>query len=133
VALRDGIAATVDLLTSRSNALRSVVLQLTAAANPDLHTKLSPAALFVEAIRNAQGRKVVRDDLDADALALQIYLSFNGALLRWAAGALTDDQFETAALHGLGVVLAASATTRHRPAALAALRSLGHGLGPAAR
>jgi AcrR family transcriptional regulator len=128
-ALREGMVATVDLLTSRSTAHRRVVLQLTAAANPDLHTKLSPSTLFAEAIRRAQDRNVLRGDLDADALALQIYLSFNGALLRWATGALTDERFETAVLHGLAVVLAASATARHRPATLAELRALGERLG----
>ena len=129
-ALREGITAAVSLLTSRSNAHRSVVLQLTAVANPDLHTKLSPATLFSDAIRKAQDTKVLRDDLDADVLALQVYLSFNGALLRWAAGALTDEHFEAAALHGLDIVVAASATTRHRPAMLDDLRARGKRLAP---
>jgi AcrR family transcriptional regulator len=127
-ALRDLAIGSVALLTSRSNAHRKVVLQLTAAANADLHTKLSPATLVAAEIRRAQDRNVLRDDLDPDALALQIYLSFNGALLRWAAGALTDQAFETAALHGLGIVLAASATTRSRPALLDELRRLGNTL-----
>jgi AcrR family transcriptional regulator len=128
VALRDRMTATVDLLASRSNAHRKVVLQLTAAATPDLHTRLSPSILFADAIRRAQDDRVIRDDLDADALGLQVYLSFNGALLRWAAGALTDEGLKTAVLHGLEVVLAASATTRHRPATLDALRALGERL-----
>jgi AcrR family transcriptional regulator len=128
-ALRELIAAAIDLLTSRTDAHRKVILHLTAAATPDLHTKLSPATAFTEALRRAQDDKVLRDDLSAEALAFQLYLSFNGALLRWAAGALTDERFKAAALHGLGVVLAASATTRGRPALLVDLRALGERLG----
>jgi AcrR family transcriptional regulator len=129
-ALREGVADTVDLLTSRSNAHRRVLLHLTAAATPDLHTQLSPATVCAEAIRRGQEQRVLRDDLDPDALAMQVYLSFNGALLRWAAGAFTDERFEAAALHGLGVVLAASATARHRTAMVDDLRSLAERLSP---
>jgi AcrR family transcriptional regulator len=129
-ALREGMVDTVELLTSRSTAHRRVVLQLTAAATPGLHTHLSPATVFAEAIRRGQDQRVLRDDLDPDALAMQIYLSFNGALLRWAAGAFTDERFEAAALHGLAVVLAASATARHRTAMVDALRPLAERLSP---
>lgn len=123
--LKQVIALSVDALVTRPVAYRQVVLQLTAAAGAELHTKLSPGTLAAAALRHAQETGAVRDDLDADALAAQLYLSYNGALLRWAAGALSDAGFKAAALHGVATVLAASATTRRRAAALDELRALG--------
>lgn len=129
-ALRAVIAGSVEVLTARPTAYRRVVLELTAAASAAMHTKLSPAVPAAAAIRHAQAKGMVRDDLDPDALAAQVYLSYNGALLRWAAGALTDAGFRAAALHGLVTVLAASATSRSRSSMLAELRQLGAELRP---
>ena len=123
--LRDLISGSVEALTTRPTAYRRVVLQLTAAANGDLHTKLSPARAGSEEFRRAQAAGLVRHDLEPDALALQVYLSYNGALLRWAAGALTDISFKAAALHGLAVVLAASATPQTRASFDDDLQTLG--------
>jgi AcrR family transcriptional regulator len=123
--LKQLIALSVDALTKRPVAYRRVVLQLTAAASPDLHTKLSPAALAAGALQHAQRKGTVRADLDPQALAGQLYLSYNGALLRWAAGALSDSGFKAAALHGVATILAASATSRARARALDELRELG--------
>jgi AcrR family transcriptional regulator len=128
--LRLFIELSVDVLVTRPTAYRRIVLQLTAVASADLHTQLSPGTLAATAFRHAQQSGAVRTDLDADALATQLYLSFNGALLRWAAGALTNDDFKTAALHGLATVLAAAATSKARSRALADLRELGGALGP---
>jgi hypothetical protein len=75
-------------------------------------------------LQRAQDAGVMRAGVNSEALALQSYLSYNGALLRWAAGALGDAAFRAAALHGLAVVLAASATSRAQPALLAELRAL---------
>lgn len=124
-ALGELIENAVEVLTSRPAAFRQIVLQLTAAANADLHTKLSPSTAAATGIRRAQEAGNLRGDLNPDALAAQVYLSFNGALLRWAAGVLSDSSFRAAALHGLTVVLVASATTASRRALLSDLRQLG--------
>lgn len=123
--LKQLIALSVDVLARRPVAYRRVVLQLTAAASADMHTKLSPATLAAVAFQHAQQKGAVRADLDPQALAGQLYLSYNGALLRWAAGALSDSGFKAAALHGVATVLAASATSRARARALDDLRELG--------
>ena len=116
----------VAVLTRRPQAYRRVVLQLSAmAGGGTLHTKLSPATAAAGELRRAQQAGLLRSDLDADALAAQVYLSFNGALLRWAAGALTDAGLRAAALHGLTVVLVAAGTASRRRASLAELRALG--------
>jgi AcrR family transcriptional regulator len=122
--LRHVVELGVRLLTSRPAASRQIVLQLTAAANPEMHTRLSPATAFAAGIRRAQAAGHLRDDFDADALALQMYLSFNGALLRWAAGVLSDAAFRAAALHGVIVVLAVAATPGRRSALLRDLQVL---------
>jgi AcrR family transcriptional regulator len=122
--IRSLIVASVAALTTRPVAYRRVFRQLAAAANPDLHTRLSPATAMAGELQRAQDAGVIRAGVNIEALALQSYLSYNGALLRWAAGALGDAAFRAAALHGLVVVLAASATNRVQPALLAELRTL---------
>jgi AcrR family transcriptional regulator len=123
--LKAMIVSSVEALARRPVAYRRVVLQVTAAASADLHTKLNPASLAVSAFQHAQRMGSVRRDLDAHALAGQLYLSYNGALLRWAAGALSDSGFKTAALHAVATALAASATSGSRARALDELRTLG--------
>ena len=120
----------VAVLTARPVAYRKVVLELTATANPALHTRLSAATAIEVEFRRAQERSLLRGDLSPRALADQAYLSFNGALLRWAAGALTDTAFRAAALHGLMTVLAASATPKTRRLFVDDLRALGAELVP---
>jgi AcrR family transcriptional regulator len=117
----------VAVLVARPVAHRRVVLELTAAASGDLHTRLSPATAFEIGYRRAQAANLLLDDLDPRALAMQAYLSFNGALLRWAAGALADDEFRRASLHGLATVAAAAATPRARRRLLDDLRACGEG------
>lgn len=123
--LRDILERSVDALTSRPTAYREIVRQLTASVSNDIHTKLSPAAAAGEVLRHAQQKGLVLADLNIDALAMQIYLSFNGALLRWAVGAFTDVAFKAAARQGLLIVLAASAAPRARGGYLDELRSVG--------
>lgn len=123
--LRHVIELSVDVLTTRPVGYRRVVLQLAAAANEAMHTKLSPATLAAAAFADAQQRGMVRPDLQVEALAAQLYLSYNGALLRWAAGALSEAGFKAAALHGLATILAASATPTARANAISELRRLG--------
>lgn len=124
-AMRALLTGAVEVLVARPAAYRRVVLELTAAASVVVHTKLSPSVLAAAAVRHAQAKGMVRNDLDPDALAAQVYLSFNGALLRWAVGALSDAGFRAAALHGLVTVLAAGATGRHRSRLLVEFRELG--------
>lgn len=126
--LRLLVDGSVTALTSRPVAYRRVFLQLAAVANPEMHTKLSPAAATAAELGRAQEAGLIRDDLDVEALALQSYLSFNGALLRWAAGVLSDRAFRAAALHGLATVFAASATDRARTSFLRELRDAGQHL-----
>jgi AcrR family transcriptional regulator len=124
-AMRSLTERAVAALVARPVAHRRVILELTAAAGAELHTRLSPATAFEVGLGQAQAAGVLLDDLDTGALAMQAYLAFNGALLRWAAGALTDAGFRTAALHGLATVLAAAAAPRHRRRLLDDLRTLG--------
>ncbi|HYD10470.1 MAG TPA: TetR/AcrR family transcriptional regulator [Acidimicrobiales bacterium] len=128
--LRHLIDRSVDALTSRPTAYRAIVRQLTASESTGVHTKLSPAAAAGELLRQAQQRNVVLPDLDADALAMQIYLSYNGALLRWSVGALSDTALRAAAHHGLLAVLAAAAAPRARTRLVDELRSVGARLAP---
>lgn len=123
--MRNLTERSVAVLTARPVAYRRVVLELTAVASADLHTRLSPATALEVEVRRAQADGLLLADLSPRALASQAYLSFNGALLRWAAGALTDTGLRTAALHGLTTVLAASATPRTRRRLLDDLRTLG--------
>ena len=127
--LGEVLDASVSALTSRPVAYRRVILQLAAVASPDTHTTLSPATATAVELRRAQAAGLIRGDLNVEALALQSYLSYNGALLRWAAGALSDRGFRAAVRHGLATVLAASATTRARSRFLDDLRKAGRQLG----
>ena len=124
-ALGQLIGRSVDVLVRRPHAYRQVVLQLCASATGHLHTRLNPSMAAAAAFERAQQLGVIRDDLDPRALGLQVYLSYNGALLRWAAGGLTDRAFRAAALHGLHTVVAAGATSHWRSAKLADLRAVG--------
>lgn len=123
--LRRVISASVDRLTERPDAYRKVVRQLCATGNDEMHTKLNPMTVAAAAFAEAQQNGDLGAGLDPSALGAQLYLSYNGALLRWAVGALDDTQFETAALHGLATVVAAGATDSARPAALADLEAIG--------
>ena len=105
--------------------MRKIVHQLTASVSNDIHTKLSPAAAAGEVLRDAREQGLVLADPNIDALAMQIYLSFNGALLRWAVDAFTDAAFKAAARQGLLIELAARAAPRARGGYLDELRSVG--------
>jgi AcrR family transcriptional regulator len=89
---------------------------------------MDPAQLQIAAMRDAQLRGVLRAEVDPAAVGRQIYLSFNGAMLAWAGGALSDGGFRVAARHGLASALAASAANRHRRRFLDELAALGEQL-----
>lgn len=86
---------------------------------------IDPAQLQISAMRDAQARGLLRDDVDPAAVGRQVYLSYNGALLAWAGNGLTDEGFRVAVRHGLMTALAACATDRHRRRFLDELRRLG--------
>lgn len=89
---------------------------------------MDPAQLQVAAMRDAQLRGVLRADVDPAAVGRQVYLSYNGAMLAWAGGALSDDGFRVAVRHGLVSALAAFAADRHRRRFLTELVELGEQL-----
>lgn len=86
---------------------------------------IDPAQLQIGAMRDAQAKGILRDDVDPAAVGRQIYLSYNGALLAWAGNGLSDEGFRVAVRHGLTTALAACATDRHRRRFLDELRRLG--------
>jgi len=86
---------------------------------------VDPAQLQIAAMRGAQHHGLLRADADPASIGRQIYLSYNGALLAWAGGLLTDDGFRLAALHGLWTALAANASDAYREECVARLGRLG--------
>jgi AcrR family transcriptional regulator len=84
-----------------------------------------PSEFQVAAMRHAQQLGIIRPDIDAAALARQIYLSYTGAMTLWSTGRLDDDGFSTAARHGLYTALAAAAVDGERERFLDQLRVLG--------
>jgi AcrR family transcriptional regulator len=89
---------------------------------------VDPSSFQVEAMRRAQALGIIRDDVDADGLGRQIFLSYVGAMMLWSAGRLDDAGFLVAAQHGLATALAAAATDAHREELLRQMRPLGAAL-----
>ena len=117
------IEHTVRAFVSNPNAYRQVVAvtQRAAAAHP---TPIEPASFQVVAMRQAQSMGIIRNDIDASGLALQIFLSYTGAAMQWSAGRLDDAGLLTAARHGLFTALAAAATDNHREEFIDRMRPL---------
>lgn len=86
---------------------------------------VDPAQLQIAAMRAAKERGILRDDVDPVAAGRQVYLSYNGALLAWARGRLTDEGLRLAAQHGLFGMLAALAHDDHRMGFVERLLALG--------
>jgi AcrR family transcriptional regulator len=107
---------------------RQIVGSLVDVAQSGSQMAFDPAMLQIAAMRDAQARGILRDDLDPVVLGRQIYLAYNGALFEWAAHKCTDAEFVAAARHGLATVLAAAATDEHRPLFLREMRELGNEL-----
>jgi AcrR family transcriptional regulator len=99
---------------AEGDAFRRVVNAASDVAAPRAPMRFDPAQLQIAAMRAAQERNLLRADVDPDALGRQVFWSYNGALMAWANGVLSDEAFVAAALHGLAVVLAAAAAPRHR-------------------
>jgi len=103
---------------------RRVVAALVLSTETEGHFDLDPAQLHVAALREAQRAGVIDARFAPEALGRQIYLSYLGALLTWAAGRLDDAGFTMMARHGLLTVLAATALPPRRDALLDELHLL---------
>jgi AcrR family transcriptional regulator len=85
-----------------------------------------PINLQIRAMRAAKELGMLSRAADADMTATQIYAAYNGALLLWSGGFLSDDAFLNHAKAGYWAILAALASGDHRRRALRELRDI-HG------
>ena len=115
----------VEAFVAEGQAFRQVLAALGDFAASKASMSFDPAQLQVAALRDAQVAGLVRSELDPAALGRQVYLTYTGAMLAWAAGGLRDDGFRAAARHGLLTVVTAAATDEHRQRCLDELRDLG--------
>ena len=109
-------------------AFRQIVRALNGLTSEGIDLAVDPAQFEIAAMRAAQKKGILRDDVNPVATGRQISLSYNGALFAWSAGLLTDDGFRVAVRHGLWSVLAGSATDNHRDGFLDQLRCAGEDL-----
>jgi AcrR family transcriptional regulator len=85
-----------------------------------------PIDLQIRAMRAAKELGMLSRAADADMTATQIYATYNGALVLWSGGFLSDDAFLKHAKAGYWAILAALASGDHRRRALRELRDI-HG------
>ncbi|MEU9161879.1 TetR/AcrR family transcriptional regulator [Streptomyces sp. NPDC048424] len=85
----------------------------------------SPLVQLRRAMAEARTCGLLRADVDTDALAAVVSTSCVGALHRWVAALIDDDEFLANALFALDVALAAAAADPHRDQLLAPLRARG--------
>jgi AcrR family transcriptional regulator len=83
-----------------------------------------PIHLMIGAMRRAKAAGQLDAAADADAAALQVYASYNGALFLWAGEAFTNEGFLNQARSGLWTVIAALGSAETRGRALETLASL---------
>ncbi len=93
------------------------------AAHVAPYIESQPIDLMIGAIRRAKAAGQLPLAIDADAAALQVYASYNGALFLWAGGGFTDQDFLNQARSGLWTLVAALGARPERQRALIALRS----------
>lgn len=117
-----------DAFIANGEAFRQIIGAVTGFTGADSRLRADPAQLQIAAMRAAQQRGLLRDDIDAAALGRQVYVSYNGALTAWARRRLTDDGLRCATRHGLWTALAAAASDTHRPEFLARMASTGRAL-----
>jgi AcrR family transcriptional regulator len=123
-----------DAVVSRSAALfcedaplwRPVVHELSGsyAARIVPFIESQPIHLMIGAMRRAKAAGQLAKAADADAAALQVYASYNGALFLWAGEAFGDEAFLNQARSGLWTVVAAQGSAGTRRRALDVLASL---------
>ncbi len=104
----------VAAFTRHSRAYRRIVAAGRTSDRAENEHSIDPSELQVAAMRDAQELGVIRGELDPAALGRQIYISWMGAMGHWATNRLDDEGVAVATRHGLLVVLAASASDRHR-------------------
>jgi AcrR family transcriptional regulator len=114
-----------DAFIADGVAFRQIIAALRGTAGTDSRLAVDPAQLQIAAMRAAQQRGLLRDDIDPAAVGRQIYLSYNGALFAWAARLLTDDGFRRAVQHGLWTALTAFASEDARAGFADRLRDIG--------
>ena len=101
------------------------------AARVAPYIESKPIDLMIGAMRRAKAAGQLGPRVDADAAALQVYASYNGALFLWAGGGFTDQDFLRQARSGLWTVVAALGSSAARRRALVELSSCqGQRLGP---
>ena len=106
-------------------AFRQIVRAVNGLASEGTTIAVDPGQFEIAAMRAAQEKGILRDDIDPAATGRQIALSYNGALFAWAGGLLTDDGFTAAVRHGLWSALAVSASVAYREEFLDQLRRAG--------
>ncbi len=101
------------------------------AARVAPYIESQPIDLMIAAMRRAKAAGQLARTADADATALQIYASYNGALFLWAGERFTDRDFLEQARSGLWIAIAALGSPGARRRALGELAaSGGEGLRP---
>ena len=120
----DAVDETAAAFVADSQAYRQIVRSLSDFAASGSRMAFDPAQIHVSAMRGAQELGILREDVDAEALGRQSYLTYVAALVAWASEGLSDRGFRVAARHGLLTVVAAAATDAHREQALDALRAV---------
>ena len=93
------------------------------AAHVAPYIESQPIDLMIGAMRRAKAAGQLAAAADADAAALQVYASYNGALFLWAGQGFTDEDFLNQARSGLWTVVAALGAPTARRRALTVLRS----------
>jgi AcrR family transcriptional regulator len=126
--------AFADAVVSRSAALfredaplwRRVVHEVSGSYGARIAPFLEsqPIHLMIGAMRRAQAAGQLAETARADAAALQVYGSYNGALFLWAGEAFGDEAFLNQARSGLWTVVAALGSAGTRRQALDVLASL---------
>jgi AcrR family transcriptional regulator len=106
-------------------AFRQIVRAVNGLTSEGLDLAVDPAQFEIAAMRAAQEKGILRDDVNPVATGRQISLSYNGALFAWSAELLTDDGFRAAVRHGLWSALAGSATANYSEGFLDQLRRAG--------
>ena len=125
---RRGLDQSVAAFVADSAAYRQIVRSLGDLAVSGTRLTFDPVDLHIRTMRRAQELGILRADLDPVALGRQSLLTYTAALMSWAAGNLSDDDFAVAAHHGMFTVLSAAASDAHREELHVTLAELGRAL-----
>jgi AcrR family transcriptional regulator len=119
------VTSIVDHFVARPALYRAIVKAVhePAAGARGLPIRRGLIALYEASIRDAIDRRLLRDDLDAHALARHVTLAVNGVIRRWAAGETNATGLRAEAEYALRVSLLAVAMPSTRKQLLAELRA----------